>query len=315
MYSFFCQYNYNFYQTVTYDVPRKNIYSAIKQNSRLNINTSLSIAILAIAILLPIPVRANLNSKEFPILTSKASPPQIFAQSANTPIPPDKDSTEPPIPNPTPTTSPFIPGVPENIPEIPEESPEFTPPEDVKPSQPKSDIIDDIPHPVPSNNLPSSSPEKSSSGNLLETASVTNSLNTFARAIEAVGLTDILIEDFFTIFAPTNQAFSASLAPGAMEFLFKAENKDLLEKILRYHIIKGEVAAKDLTTGKLDTLGGSIAIRVTPQRIILNDSSIIRSDIQATNGVIHSINRVLIPRHLRNAIKTKMSRYSDINQR
>lgn len=260
-------------------------------------------------------MKAHLASKEFPRVIPEISASQVVEQHANIPIPSSGDDSPLPVPVPTPTISPSIPQAPEDIPETPEESPQIPLPEDIKPSKPTSDIHDDIPQPVPSNNLPSGNPEKSSSGNLLEVAAASNSLDILARAIEAAGLTDTLMEGSFTIFAPTNEAFSTSLPPGAMEFLLRSENKDLLEKLLRHHVVKGEIAAKELTTGKLETLGGSIAIRVTPERIILNDSSITHSDIQATNGVIHSINRVLIPRQLKNKITAKMSEKSDVEQR
>ena len=319
MYSLFGLYNHCFHKFVTFYACIKSIYTVTVPSSKSNKTQYLSISIFAIVTFLPIPVEAHLTSKKFLIVASETSPPQMIEEPVNTLIPQSRDSDQPPIPTPTPTTSPSIPQIPEDIPEIPQATPKFSPPEEIQPSEsipdPKSDIPDDIPRPVPSNILPSSNPEKSSPGNLLEVAATSNSLNIFARAIEAAGLTDTLIEDSFTIFAPTNEAFSVSLPPGTMEFLLQSENKDLLQKLLRYHIIKGEVAAKELTTGKLDTLGGSVAVRVTPQRIILNNSSITHSDIQATNGVIHSINRVLIPRQLKNAITNKMSEKLDIERR
>lgn len=309
MYNFFVLQKHNFPKNVELDTPKGRGRNTIEQKTGASKTISLSIGILAIVAFLPISVKAHLVSKELPIVVSEISTPQVIEQPVSTPIPQSGDSDRSPIPTPTPTISPSIPYKPEDIPDSPQESPEFTPPEDIQPSKPTSDVLDDIPRPVPSNILPSSSPENSSSaGNLLEVAAASNSLNIFARAIEAAGLTDTLIEDFFTIFAPTNEAFNASLPPGAVEFLLKSENKSLLQKLIRYHIVKGQLAANELTTGKLNTLGGSIAIRVTPKRIILNNGSITHSDIQATNGVIHSINRVLIPRQLRDAITTKMSK-------
>ena len=307
MSSFFDRYNQNFSPGVKFYASMASIYTLTEQNCSLSKTLSLSISIFTMVAFFPVPVEAHLTSKGLPIVISEISSRQIAEKPVNTPISPSKDNNQPPIGVPTPTISPSIPQTPEDNPETPQESPEFSLPEDIQPSKPTSDIRDDVPRPVPSNTLPSSAPEESSSGNLLEVAATSNSLDIFAKAIEAAGLTDTLIEDSFTIFAPTNKAFSASLPSGAIEFLLKSENKDLLQELLRYHIVKAEIAAKELTTGKLDTLGGSIAIRVTPERIILNNSSIISSDIQATNGIIHSINRVLIPRRLRNKITAKMS--------
>lgn len=315
MYSFLYRQKHYLPESIKLDFAEEDIHTTIERKIGLGKTISLSIGILAIIAFLPIRVRAHLASKGFPIVISEISTPQVVEQPVRTPFPQSGDSDRPQYPIPTPTISPSVPHKPEDIPDSPQESPEFTPPEDIQPSKPTPDVPDDIPRPVPSHNLPSSSPENSSSGNLLEVAAASDSLNIFARAIETAGLTDTLIEDSFTIFAPTNEAFSASLPPGAVEFLLQSENKSLLQKLIRYHIVKGEIAAKELTTGKLNTLGGSIAIRVTPKRIILNNSSITNPDIRATNGVIHSINRVLIPRHLRNAITTKMSGKSDVKQR
>ena len=314
--SLFDWYKQNFSPGVKYYVPMPSIYAPVEEKySRLSKTISLSISIFTVITFIPVPVEAHLTSKEFPIIISEISSPQIAQQPVNTPIPASEDSGQPPVGVPRPTISPSIPQIPEDTPQTPQESPEFSPPEDIQPSKPTSDIPDDVPRPVPSNTLPSGTPKEDSSGNLLEVTAASNSLDLFAKAIEAAELTDTLIEDSFTIFAPTNEAFNTSLPTGAMEFLFKSENKGLLQELLRYHIVKGEVAAKELTTGKLDTLGGSIAIRVTPERIILNNSSITSSDIKATNGVVHSINRVLIPRRLRNKITAKMSGKSDIERR
>ncbi len=297
-----------------------DINPGIEQKLRLSKSISFPVGILVFLVFLPTPVKASFTTEGFPRVISETLPsfssiPETLKQPVSTPIPSSENDGQLPVPIPTPTTSPSIPQTPENIPEIPQESPDLSLPEDIQPSQPTSDIHDDIPRPVPSNNPPAKILEKSSSsGNLLEVSAASNSLNLFARAIETAGLTDTLIEDFFTIFAPTNDAFNQSLPAGAMDFLLKSENKYLLHKLLRYHIVKGELAAKELTTGKLNTLGGSVAIRVTPERIILNDSSITHADIPATNGVIHSINRVLIPRNLRNTIIVKMSEGSK-NQR
>ena len=315
MYKFICLNDDQLIFSVKSDIKVVDINCGMKLKLRLSNTIFLSLGILAFIVFLPTPVKASLTPEGFPRVISEALPslsiPDTQKQPVSTPIPSSEDDGQLPVPIPIPTTSPSIPQTPESIPEIPQESPDLSLPEDIQPSKPTSDIPDDIPRPVPSNNTPAKIPEKSlGSGNLLEVTAANNSLNLFARAIETAGLTDTLIEDFFTIFVPTNDAFNQSLPAGAMDFLLKSENKYLLQKLLRYHMVKGELAAKELTTGKLNTLGGSIAIRVTPERIILNNSSITRADIPATNGVIHSINRVLIPRNLRNAIIAKMSERS-----
>lgn len=135
---------------------------------------------------------------------------------------------------------------------------------------------------------------------LLTQAAGTGSFSTLARAVEAAGVGDTLREtgEKFTIFAPTDEAFAA-LPPDVLERLLRPENRDLLREVLAYHVVPGAVSSKDLRTGLIDTLGGGIAVRVTPDRIIVNDGSVVQPDIQAANGVIHVVNRVLMPEQLR----------------
>jgi uncharacterized surface protein with fasciclin (FAS1) repeats len=75
-----------------------------------------------------------------------------------------------------------------------------------------------------------------------------------------------------------------------------------LGRILAYHVIPGELTSSQLRTGGVDTLAGGIAIRVTPERIIVNDGSVVQPNIQAANGVVHGINTVLMPRQLRQQV-------------
>jgi uncharacterized surface protein with fasciclin (FAS1) repeats len=67
-------------------------------------------------------------------------------------------------------------------------------------------------------------------------------------------------------------------------------------------VVPAELTSNELNTGGVDTLGGGIAVRVTPERIIVNNGSVIRSDIQTENGVVHVVNRVLMPSELRQQI-------------
>lgn len=150
---------------------------------------------------------------------------------------------------------------------------------------------------------PSNLPANTSSQNLvnlLQQVSRSGSFNTLAQAVQAAGLTDTLrtTGGEFTIFAPTDEAFAA-LPPGTLQALLRPENRGLLRQVLAYHVVPGEVTSSELTTGGVRTLGGGIAVRVTPDRIVINDGSVIQPDIQAANGVVHVVNRVLLPRELR----------------
>ncbi|MBD3881495.1 fasciclin domain-containing protein [Phormidium tenue FACHB-886] len=144
--------------------------------------------------------------------------------------------------------------------------------------------------------------------NLLQQVSQTGSFTTLAQAVQAAGLDTALQNQGgrYTIFAPTDEAFAA-LPPGTLEQLLQPANRDLLRQLLSYHVVSGEVRSNQLRTGLVDTLGGGIAVRVTPERVIVNDGSVVQADIPAANGVVHVVNRVLIPRELRQQLSNLQS--------
>ncbi len=143
-------------------------------------------------------------------------------------------------------------------------------------------------------------------GNILQVAASNQSFSTLATAVQAAGLEDTLAQGNYTIFAPTDQAFQASLPAGAVEFLLRPENRDLLRQVLTYHVVSGEVTSSELSTGPVKTLGGGVAVRVTPERVIVNNASVTQPNIQASNGVIHAVNRVLLPSQLRQTIASRL---------
>lgn len=133
-------------------------------------------------------------------------------------------------------------------------------------------------------------------GELLQQASKAGAFKTLTQAIQAAGVGGALKArgGTYTIFAPTDEAFAA-LPAGVLEKLVKPENRSVLAQILAYHVVPGEYTSKKLRTGGLATLRGGLAINATPQRVIVNDARVIQADLQASNAVIHAINRVLIP--------------------
>ena len=132
-------------------------------------------------------------------------------------------------------------------------------------------------------------------GTIVDVADGNDSFDTLVQAVQTAGLADTLSSDgTFTVFAPTDEAFD-DLPDGALEALLEPENRDLLTDILTYHVVPDEVTSDELDTGVVDTLNGGLAVRVDPDRVIVNDASVINPDIDASNGVIHAINRVLIP--------------------
>ncbi len=145
---------------------------------------------------------------------------------------------------------------------------------------------------------------KKSTDNIVDIAASNDSFSTLATAIEAARLIETLSNNGpFTVFAPTNEAFAA-LPEGVLEELLKPENRDELVKILTYHVVPGQVTSEQLSNGSVETAEGqSVTVDVGDRAIKINDSNVIRADILASNGVIHVIDRVLIPPQEYNACK------------
>ena len=121
--------------------------------------------------------------------------------------------------------------------------------------------------------------------------------NTLVAAVTAAGLVDTLKgEGPFTVFAPTDDAF-AKLPAGTIDELLKPENKQALTDILLYHVVSGKVMAADVTglTSATTVLGKDVAIKVDMGNVYINDAQVIITDIEASNGVIHVIDSVLLP--------------------
>ena len=131
--------------------------------------------------------------------------------------------------------------------------------------------------------------------NILETAKAAGSFTTLSAAVDAAGLADTLNgEGPFTVFAPTDDAFAA-LPAGALEALLKPENKDALVKILTYHVVPGTVLAADIKAGDIATVEGGTVKLATEGGVTVNDAKVLTADVAASNGVIHVIDKVLIP--------------------
>jgi len=126
-----------------------------------------------------------------------------------------------------------------------------------------------------------------------------NDLSTLVTAVKAAGLVDVLNGDGpFTVFAPTNEAF-ANLPDGVLDKLLKPENKDMLKSVLTYHVVGGKVMSSDLSSGMVKTVEGSdVTVKVGP-KVYVNDASVVAADVPATNGVVHVIDKVILPPSLR----------------
>jgi uncharacterized surface protein with fasciclin (FAS1) repeats len=139
--------------------------------------------------------------------------------------------------------------------------------------------------------------EKKMGKNIVETAASAGQFETLIAAAKAAGLAGVLSSDGpFTVFAPTDEAFSA-LPKGTIESLLLPENKDKLATILKYHVVSGKVGSAALADGiGVDTLAEqSATITQTEGGFSIDNARIVATDIEATNGVIHVIDRVILP--------------------
>ncbi|MEM9326670.1 MAG: fasciclin domain-containing protein [Bacteroidota bacterium] len=132
--------------------------------------------------------------------------------------------------------------------------------------------------------------------NIVELAVGTESLSTLVAAVKAGGLVETLSGNGpFTVFAPTNDAFN-NLPDGVLESLLKPENKDKLVAILTYHVVSGTVKSTDLQNGMTakTVQGDEIKVDLSSGAKI-NDATVAAADIMANNGVVHVIDKVILP--------------------
>ena len=132
---------------------------------------------------------------------------------------------------------------------------------------------------------------------IVDTAVGAGQFNTLAAALEAADLVGTLKGDGpFTVFAPTDAAF-AKLPEGTVETLLKPENRDQLTSILTYHVVAGKVMAEDVVnlTAATTVNGSDVNIEVKDGGVRIDNANVIKTDIGASNGVIHVIDTVILP--------------------
>lgn len=131
---------------------------------------------------------------------------------------------------------------------------------------------------------------------IVETAITAGSFNTLVAAVQAADLVGTLKGDGpFTVFAPTDEAF-AKLPDGTVETLLLPENQDQLIAILTYHVVPAKVMAADVATGEAPTVNGKpLAVLVGSDGVMVGDARVVKTDVGASNGVIHVIDTVLLP--------------------
>jgi uncharacterized surface protein with fasciclin (FAS1) repeats len=156
----------------------------------------------------------------------------------------------------------------------------------------------------PSANKPTTTNPTNASANVFDTAVASGNCKTFASAVKAAGL----VETFkaagpYTVFVPTDEAW-AKLPPGTVETFLKPENKERLASILKFHVLQGQIAARDISRMKESSqtlLGQSFSIENRDGKVWIGTdvklmASITKSDVYATNGVVHYIDAVMLPR-------------------
>ena len=131
---------------------------------------------------------------------------------------------------------------------------------------------------------------------LVDTAVGAGSFGTLVAAVQAAGLVDVLKGDGpFTVFAPTDAAFAA-LPEGTVDTLLLPENRDQLVAVLTYHVVPGKVMSTDLSDDMTAaTVQGSDVMIDLDNGVMVNDASVVAADIVASNGVIHVIDKVIMP--------------------
>ena len=136
---------------------------------------------------------------------------------------------------------------------------------------------------------------------IVEIAAANPDFSTLVTAVKAAGLAETLSGPGpYTVFAPTNEAF-AKLPAGTLDSLLEPANQQKLADILTYHVVSGEVMAKDVTPGPVTTVNGAtFTVSTDGGNVILTDgqgnmSKVVKTDIVASNGVIHVIDTVLLP--------------------
>lgn len=151
-------------------------------------------------------------------------------------------------------------------------------------------------NPTPGSNPGRGNSTSATEGNIVDVATSQGSFTTLLAAVKAAGLTDVLSEGGpYTVFAPTDAAFAA-LPKGTVETLLKPENKEKLKKVLAYHVVPGSVNSSAIKPGQVKTVEGSaVILKTSGDKIMINNAKVTSANIKASNGMIHAIDKVILP--------------------
>ena len=146
--------------------------------------------------------------------------------------------------------------------------------------------------------FPSAAADHKHKMDIVDTAVHAEIFGTLAAALSAANLIDVLKGDGpFTVFAPSDEAFS-KLPGGTVENLLKPENMDQLVAVLTYHVVPGKILSTDIMRGSdsvATVQGSSVTIMKSYDAVKINQATVVMADVEATNGVIHIIDEVILP--------------------
>jgi len=137
--------------------------------------------------------------------------------------------------------------------------------------------------------------DQASNADIVAVAASAGSFETLVAAVQAAGLVEVLQSDGpFTVFAPTDDAF-AKLPAGTVEMLLA--NPDKLKQVLLYHVVPGKVTASEVAglSSATTAQGSDVAIKLADGSVMIDDATVVKTDIMASNGVIHVIDTVIVP--------------------
>ena len=142
------------------------------------------------------------------------------------------------------------------------------------------------------------SPAQAQNRDIVDTAVAAGQFKTLAAALKAAGLVETLKgAGPFTVFAPTDEAF-AKLPKGTVEDLLKPENKAKLTAVLTYHVVPGKVMAADAMKVKeaRTVQGSALKVNASGGKVMVDNATVVKADVAASNGVIHVIDTVVLPK-------------------
>ncbi|MES1024483.1 fasciclin domain-containing protein [Gloeocapsa sp. BRSZ] len=171
----------------------------------------------------------------------------------------------------------------------------------VSPAPEATPTITPAPGETPGTTTAPTAPTAGATDSIVNVASGDPRFSTLTELVNAAGLAETLEgQGPYTVFAPTNEAF-AGLSESTRQQLLQPENRETLRRILQYHVVPGEVTSDQLQPGEVATAEGNpvnVQVDAAASQVRVNDATVTQPDIQASNGVIHAIDSVILPPNL-----------------